>query len=167
MKAVAITPETPGSARLEELPEPRLDEVAGGRGVVVRVVRVGLDGTDREINAGEYGVAPEGCDFLVPGHEGFGVVEVVGPSVTELSPGDSVVAIVRHPGKGLYDQIGLPDFTLEPEYYEHGISRLHGFLTERYVDAPDFLVRVPAGLSAVGVLLEPMSVVEKGIAQAY
>ena len=56
-----------------------MSDVAGGRGVLVKVLRVGVDGTDREINAAEYGAAPEGYDFLVIGHEGFGQVEAVGP----------------------------------------------------------------------------------------
>src|SRR5439155_22117897 len=35
------------------------------------------------------------------------------------------------------------------------------------VDDPEYLVKVPGGLREVGVLLEPCSVVEKGITQAY
>jgi NADPH-dependent 2,4-dienoyl-CoA reductase/sulfur reductase-like enzyme len=35
------------------------------------------------------------------------------------------------------------------------------------VDDAEFIVKVPRGLREVGVLLEPMTVVEKGIAQAY
>ena len=42
------------------------------------MLRVGVDGTDKEINAAEYGAAPEGDDFLVIGHEGFGQIEAVG-----------------------------------------------------------------------------------------
>jgi threonine dehydrogenase-like Zn-dependent dehydrogenase len=33
--------------------------------VLVKVLRVGLDGTDKEINAGEYGTSPPGDDYLV------------------------------------------------------------------------------------------------------
>ena len=69
MKAVAISPGKPDSARLVELPMPHLEDIPDGRGVLVKVLRVGLDGTDREINAAEYGAAPPGYDFLVPGHE--------------------------------------------------------------------------------------------------
>ena len=64
----------------------------------MKVLRVGVDGTDKEINAAEYGAAPPGSDFLVTGHESFGRVEAVGPNVTELQPGDYVVATVRRPG---------------------------------------------------------------------
>ncbi|HVS43271.1 MAG TPA: glucose 1-dehydrogenase [Candidatus Dormibacteraeota bacterium] len=167
MQAIAITPGQAGSVRLESLPQPALDEVADGRGVLVRVLRVGLDGTDREIYDAKYGAAPSGYDFLVPGHEGLGVVEAVGENVTELAPGDHVVAIVRRPGTSRYDRIGLPDFTTDDTYFEHGISRLHGYLTERYVDTPEYLIRIPVALADLGVLLEPISIAEKGVAQAY
>ncbi|MGH2682644.1 MAG: glucose 1-dehydrogenase [Actinomycetota bacterium] len=167
MKAVAVFPGKPDSAHLTEIPDPLLEDVHGGRGVMVRVLRVGLDGTDREINAGEYGEAPDGSDLLVLGHESFGVVERVGPAVSELVPGDHVVARVRRAGTSLYDRIDMPDMTTDDAYFEHGISRVHGFLTERYVEEPRYLVRVPSALREVGVLLEPTSVVEKGVAQAY
>jgi threonine dehydrogenase-like Zn-dependent dehydrogenase len=167
MKAVAVFPGKADTAHLTDIPEPRLEDVPDGRGVLVRILRVGLDGTDKEINAGEYGAAPNGSDFLVLGHESFGVVDKVGPAVTELTPGDFVVARVRRAGTSLYDRIGMPDMTTNDTYFEHGISRVHGFLTERYVEEPEYLVRVPGALREVGVLLEPTSVVEKGILQAY
>ena len=103
MKAVAVLPGKPDSAHLTELSMPHLEDVPNGKGVLVRVLQVGLDGTDREINAAEYGAAPPGYDFLVLGHESFGVVEQVGPKVTELAPGDYVVARVRRPGSSIYD----------------------------------------------------------------
>src|SRR5438309_6019609 len=157
MKAITVTPGKANSAELRDIPKPSVGEVAGGRGVLVKILRVGLDGTDREINAGEYGAPPEGFDFLVLGHESFGVVEEVGRSVTELAPGDFVVARVRRAGTSLYDRIGMPDMTTDDAYFEHGISRVHGFLTERYVEEPEYLIRVPGALREVGVLLEPTS----------
>jgi glucose 1-dehydrogenase len=167
MKAITVTPRTPNSARLQDVPEPSMDQIPNGRAVQVKVLRVGLDGTDREINAGQYGTAPDGFDYLVVGHESFGVVEAVGPNVTELRPGDHVVARVRRAGSSIYDRIGMPDMTTDDAFFEHGISRVHGFLTERYVEDPEYLIRIPSGLATVGVLLEPTSVVEKGIAQAF
>jgi threonine dehydrogenase-like Zn-dependent dehydrogenase len=164
VKAVAVLPGKPGSAHLTEIPDPVL---TGDRDVLVRILQVGLDGTDKEINAAEYGVAPEGCDFLVIGHESFGVVEQVGPAVTELLPGDFVVARVRRAGTSLHDVIDRPDLTTDDSYFEHGISRVHGFLTERYVEEPRYLVRIPPALRDVAVLLEPLSVAEKGIVEAY
>jgi len=135
--------------------------------VLVKILKVGVDGTDKEINAAEYGAAPSGYDFLVIGHEGFGQVEAVGPEVTEFKPGDYVVATVRRPGHSIYDAIGESDVTTDSNYYERGINLLHGFLTEYYVDDADFMVKIPVGLKDVGVLLEPMTVVQKGIVQAY
>ena len=135
------------------MPKPSLDQVPNGRGVLVKVLRVGVDGTDKEINAAEYGAAPPGFDFLVIGHEGFGQVEAVGPNVTELKPGDYVVATVRRPGQSIYDLIGTNDMTTDDIYYERGINLRHGFLTEYYVDDAEFIVKVPQGLKHVGVLL--------------
>jgi threonine dehydrogenase-like Zn-dependent dehydrogenase len=167
MKAIAVFPGKPNSAHLAELAKPSVSDVPAGRGVLVRVLRVGVDGTDREINAAEYGAAPAGSEFLVIGHEGFGQVEAVGPSVTFVRPGDFVVATVRRPGSSLYDAIGLQDMTTDSQYFERGINLRHGYLTEYYVEDEEFVVKVPAGLRDVGVLLEPMTVAQKGITQAY
>ena len=101
------------------------------------------------------------------GHEGFGQVVEVGSAVTEVAPGDYVVATVRRPGSTLYDAIGTSDMTTDDTYYERGINLRHGYLTEYYVDDADFIVKIPQGLKEVAVLLEPVTVVEKGIAQAY
>jgi threonine dehydrogenase-like Zn-dependent dehydrogenase len=87
--------------------------------------------------------------------------------VRELAPGDYVVAMVRRPGSSLYDAIGRQDLTTDAVYYERGINLRHGFLAEYYADAADFLVPVPPGLRDVGVLMEPTSVAEKAIDQAY
>jgi threonine dehydrogenase-like Zn-dependent dehydrogenase len=77
MKAIAVFPGKPNRVHLAELPKPMIDESPGGRGVLVKVLRVGVDGTDREINAAEYGASPDGYDFLVIGHESLGRVEEV------------------------------------------------------------------------------------------
>lgn len=167
MKAIAVFPGKPGSVHLAEMPMPKVSDVPNGRGVLVRVLRVGVDGTDKEINAAEYGAAPPGYDFLAIGHEGFGQVESVGPNVTEVRPGDYVVATVRRPGTSIYDLIGTNDMTTDDTYFERGINLRHGFLTEHYVDDAEFIVKVPQGLKEAGVLLEPTTVVEKGIHQAY
>src|SRR6186713_2450262 len=167
MKALAVFPGQPNSLHLAELAKPSVADVPGGRGVLVRVLRVGVDGTDKEINAAEYGAAPDGYDFLVVGHEGFGQVEAVGPSVGFIKPGDFVVATVRRPGTSLYDTIGLQDMTTDDVYFERGINLRHGYLTEYYVEDETFVVKVPQALKEVGVLLEPMTVAQKGITQAY
>ena len=167
MKAVAVFPGTPGSIHLADLPTPSVDDIPDGHGVLVEVLRVGVDGTDKEINDAEYGAAPEGYDFLVTGHESLGRVLEVGENVRGLEPGDYVVATVRRPGSSIYDRIGTYDMTTDTTYFERGINLLHGYLTERYVDDPEYIVKVPTALKDVGVLLEPTSIAEKGIAQAY
>lgn len=167
MKGIAVVPGKPNSIHLAELPKPSVHEIPNGRGVLVQVLRVGVDGTDKEINAAEYGQAPPGYDFLVIGHECFGRVLEVGPNVSEFMPGDYIVPTVRRPGASFYDNIGQYDMTTEDTYYERGINLRHGYLTEYFVDDPEYIVKVPKGLKHVAVLLEPTSVIEKGIIQAY
>ena len=168
MQAVAVIAGRPGSLHLREVPRPRLDDVPGGRGVLVDVIRVGVDATDREIVDAEYGAAPEGDEHLILGHESLGRVAAVGPNApASLRPGTLVVATVRRPGGSIYDQIGLPDMTTDEEVLERGINGLHGFLAEAFVEDATYLVPLPESLEAVGVLLEPLSIAEKGIRQAF
>src|SRR6266705_429355 len=133
MKAICVIPGKPNSVHMREVPKPNVPDIPNGRGVLVKILRVGVDGTDKEINAAEYGAAPTGYDYLTIGHEGFGRVEAIGPSVTELKPGDYVVATVRRPGHSIYDLIGTNDMTTDDGYYERVIHLRHGFLTEYYV----------------------------------
>lgn len=167
MKAIAVFPRKRDSIHLVQLPSPKVTDISDGRGVLVKVLRCGVDGTDREINNGEYGAAPEGYDFLITGHENFGQVVDIGPNVADLKPGDYAVATVRRPGSSLYDKIGMSDMTIDDVYFERGISKLHGFLTEYYVDNSKYVVKIPQNLNRVAVLMEPLTVAEKGIAQAY
>jgi threonine dehydrogenase-like Zn-dependent dehydrogenase len=168
MKAIAVHPGVPNSMHLREVPRPRLDEIPGGRGVLVEVLRVGVDGTDKEINAAEYGDAPDGHDYLITGHESLGRVADAGPNVpTTIRPGTIVVASVRRPGTSVYDAIGLQDFTTDDVYFERGINKCHGYLCEHYVEDFQYIVPLPECLSETGVLLEPMTVAEKAVNQAY
>ncbi|MGO8948150.1 MAG: glucose 1-dehydrogenase [Ktedonobacterales bacterium] len=168
MKAIAVYPGKPDSMHLEDVPTPELTDIPDGRGVLVKVLRVGVDGTDREITEGKYGQAPDGDAFLITGHENFGQVLEVGPNVPRrIKPGTYVVATVRRPGQSIYDQIGRQDLTTEDKYYERGINLLHGYLTEYYVEDANYVVPLPETLHEVGVLLEPLSVTEKGIFQAF
>jgi len=167
IKAVAVIPGKPNTIHLREVPKPAVSDVPNGRGVLVKILRVGVDGTDKEISAAEYGAAPAGDDYLIVGHESFGVVEEVGPNVSEFKPGDYVSLTVRRPGLSLYDTIGTYDMTTDDTYFERGINLRHGFLTEYIVDEPKYIIRVPENMKEVGVLMEPMSVAQKAIEQAY
>ena len=167
VKAIAVIPGKPNTIHLREVPKPRVEDVPNGRGVLIKILQVGVDGTDKEINAAEYGATPAGDDYLIIGHESFGRVEGVGPKVTEFKQGDYVALTVRRPGSSIYDQIGTYDMTTDDTYFERGINLRHGFLTEYVVDEPEYIIRVPENLKEVGVLMEPMSVAQKAIEQAY
>ena len=52
-------------------------------------------------------------------------------------------------------------------YQERGIVGRHGFMAEYYVESPQWLNKIPKDTAEIGVLLEPMSVVEKGIDHAF
>lgn len=175
MKAVAVLPGTPDSVHLQEIPVPQLADqphphvcrVPEGRAVLVKVLQIGVDATDREINEALYGNAPPGVKHLVIGHESFGQVVEVGDKVAEVKPGDYVTCTVRRPGESLFDKIGRNDLTSEEVYYERGINLCHGFLTEYFVDDAEFVVKVPRDLKHLGVLSEPASVCAKAIEQAF
>jgi hypothetical protein len=44
MKATAVTPDKPNTAHLREFPKPHLNGHDNSRGVLVKVLRVGVDG---------------------------------------------------------------------------------------------------------------------------
>ena len=167
MKAVAVTPGTPNSVHLRNIDKPSVEDIPEGLGVLVRVLKVGVDATDREINDALYGNSPGDDDFLVIGHEVFGIVEAVGEKVKRVKVGDYVTATVRRPGNSLYDVIGHNDMTSDEVYYERGINLLHGYMTEYFVDEEEYIVRVPEGLKHLHVLMEPMSCAAKAVHQAF
>jgi threonine dehydrogenase-like Zn-dependent dehydrogenase len=163
MKAIAIVPGTAGS-RLVERPEPSIttqDEVK------VRMVRVGICGTDREEVSGGRAQAPDGETELVIGHEMLGQVVGVGSSVTRVMPGDYAVFTVRRGcGECACCVMNRADMCQTGKYRERGIRGLDGYQTEYAVDQEQYVVRVPTELEPVGVLMEPLSVVEKAIDEA-
>ena len=164
MKAIVIAPHVADSIHMRDMPDPELarDQVA------VKTIRVGLCATDVELERGIYGEAPAGSEFLILGHENFGIVEQVGPQVKDLKTGDFVVATVRRPcGTCPQCKAGENDMCSSGLYTERGIMRRHGFMAQFYVESPRYLHRIPNSVRDVGVLLEPMSVVEKGIDQAF
>lgn len=168
MKAIAVHPRQANSIHLRDVPKPSLHDVPGGRGVLVETLRVGVDGTDKEINEGKYGQAPPGDDYLIIGHENLGRVVDAGPNVPDsLRPGALVVATVRRPGESIYDRIGLQDMTTDDVYFERGINLLHGYMAEYYIEDAAYMVPLADTLADVGVLLEPLTVSEKGVKQAF
>lgn len=163
MNAVAVVPGTRDSLHVrDDAPDPGPSD----GDVLVRVL-AGICGTDLEIHHGLFGAAPEGSPFLILGHESLGVVEAA-PAGSGLAKGDLVAATVRRscPEACAACVSDQNDMCLTGHYLERGIIGLHGFMSERYVESPRYLVPVSRHLAAVGVLLEPMSIVQKGIDQA-
>jgi len=128
---------------------------------------VGICGTDREELSGGRAQAPDGQTELVIGHEMFGQVASVGSSVTLVKHGDYAVFTVRRGcGECASCLMNRADMCQTGKYRERGIRGLDGYQTEYAVDRERYIVRVPNELESVGVLLEPLSVVEKAIDEA-
>jgi threonine dehydrogenase-like Zn-dependent dehydrogenase len=158
MKAITVEPKKPGTARLEDVPEPD----ARDGSVLVEAIAVGVCGTDVEIVEGKYGWAPAGKTRLVLGHESLGRVMDPGPA-GGLNKGDLVAGIVRRP-----DPVPCPncavgewDMCRNGQYTERGIKQIDGFMSERWRIEPEYAMRVNPSLGLLGVLLEPTTVVAK------
>lgn len=158
MKAITVEPKKPGTARLEDVPEP--DPKNGS--VLVEAVAVGVCGTDVEIAEGKYGWAPPGKTRLVLGHESLG--RVIEPDPTgRMKEGDLVVGIVRRP-----DPVPCPncavgewDMCRNGQYTERGIKQIDGYMSEHWRIEPDYAIKIDPSLGLLGVLLEPTTVVAK------
>src|SRR5438128_646174 len=164
MKAIAVFPDT-REIRLIDQPEPRLRAPSDVR---LRMLDVGVCGTDREICAFQYGTPPAGRDHLVIGHESLGEVVEVGAATSRLKPGDLVVPMVRRPcthADCVACRAGRQDFCFTGDFSERGINGLDGFMTESVVDDERYMHVVPRTLRDVGVLVEPLTIAEKALIQ--
>ncbi|MES3162311.1 MAG: glucose 1-dehydrogenase [Halorubrum sp.] len=161
MKAIAVYEDGDEPVVIEK---PRPEPAAGE--ALVRTLRVGVDGTDHEVIAGEHGEPPDGEDHLVLGHEAVGVVE--DPNDTPFDRGDIVVPTVRRPPNGAneYFARGEPDMAPDGQYHERGIVGAHGFMAEYFTSPAEFLVEVPSELAEWGFLVEPISIAEKAVDHA-
>jgi threonine dehydrogenase-like Zn-dependent dehydrogenase len=158
MRAITLDPGRPGSAALEEMPEPAAKEGA----ILVDAIALGICGTDAEIVRGDYGEAPPGSERLILGHESLGRVAEA-PEGSGFAPGDLVVGVVRRP-----DPLPCPscaagewDFCRNGQYTERGIKALHGYGSERWRIEPEFAVKLNPELGELGVLMEPTTIVAK------
>lgn len=163
MKAIALRPGTK-ELRLEERPEPAL---TADDQVKLRVVRVGICGTDREEAAGGRAEPPPGRSDLIIGHEMMGQVVEVGAKVSRVQAGDYAVFTVRRGcGRCLPCAINRSDMCRTGQYSERGIWKADGYQAQFVVDSETYAVKVPARLEPVGVLAEPLSIAEKAVAEA-
>ena len=136
----------------------------------IRILDVGVCGTDREICAFDYGTPPAGADQLVIGHEALGEVVEVGPGVTRVKAGDLVVPMVRRPCEVpscSACRSDRQDFCFTGEFRERGIREQNGFMTEEIVEEERYLNPVPRELRDVGVLVEPLTIAEKALIQIW
>lgn len=166
MRAVGVSP----SRREVQIVEHQTPQLSSDYEVKVRSLEVGICGTDKEICHFVYGSPPKGFDYLVIGHESLGEVVEVGSKVRDLKKGDLIVPSVRRPCPHDYCQScqeGRQDFCFTNDFTERGIKMTHGFMTEFYVDEERFLNTVPHHLRDVGVLVEPLTVAEKGLEQVW
>lgn len=158
MRALTVIPEQPDTLAVTDVDEPE----AGPDELLVDGIAVGVCATDREIAAGEYGWAPPGRERLVLGHESLGRVRAT-PEGSDFAVGDLVVGVVRRPdpepcgacARGQFDMCRNGDYT------ERGIKAIDGFASERWTIETDYAVRLDPSLEAVGMLLEPTTVVAK------
>jgi threonine dehydrogenase-like Zn-dependent dehydrogenase len=165
MRAVAVFPKTREVRIIERPPPPAVT----GSQVLLRVLEVGICGTDREIGSFAYGSPPAGADHLVLGHEALAEVADTGPDVTLVHEGDLVVPTVRRPcphKRCRACRANRPDFCVTGDFIERGIKGAHGFLQEWVVEDEEHLVPAPRKLADVAVLTEPLTVAAKAAEQA-
>src|SRR5437879_11759703 len=163
MRALTVTPGVKNSIKLAQIDEP----TPTASQALLRVREIGICGTDMDLNQGFYGEAHTEPSYRVTGHESLSTVESIPKNNQGISKGDLVVPTVRRPDDCINCQHGESDMCLTGNYKEHGIKGLHGFGSDFAVSDFNFLVKVPSGLADVAVLLEPMSVGEKGVYQAF
>lgn len=163
MKAISLIPKTT-RVILKDWPEPMIqspDEIK------VKVLHVGICGTDREEVGGGRADAPPGEKELIIGHEMLGQVMEVGAKVSSFKPGDLAVITVRRECPNCPAcNIARSDMCLTGNYTERGIKGRHGFQATYVVDKERYALHVPKEIQKIGVLAEPMSVVQKAIDEA-
>ncbi|MGH7929513.1 MAG: glucose 1-dehydrogenase [Candidatus Binatia bacterium] len=166
MRAIAVTPADKTVSIIDQ-PEP---EITAPLHVKLRMIEAGVCGTDREICSFEYGTPPPGAEYLIIGHESLGEVIEVGSKVTRVKVGDLVVPMVRRPcphDDCMACRAGRQDFCFTGNFTERGIKKQHGFMAQFIVDDEQFMNPVPRELRGVAVLVEPLTIAEKGLAQVW
>jgi glucose 1-dehydrogenase len=164
MKAVAVFP---GSREVKVI-EQQEPQITQPDEVMLRMLDIGICGTDKEICTFEYGTPPPGDDYLVIGHESLAEVVAAGSAVERFQAGDLVVPSVRrpcpHPGC-LACRSGHQDYCYTGDFHERGIKEAHGYMTEYVVDHERYMNLVPPDLREIAVLAEPLTIAEKALGQ--
>ncbi len=141
MKA-AIVREFQTELKIEELAKP----TPGSGQALVKLEACGVCHTDLHAINGDWPVKPKLP--LIPGHEGVGIVEAVGPNVTSVKVGDRVGI------PWLYSACGECDYCLEGKEtlchnQENGGYSVDGGYAEYCLAAADYVAKIPENLSSV------------------
>ena len=167
MRAVAVFPNDKTIKVIDNHPEPKLERDSEA---LLEMLDIGVCGTDKEIARFDYGIPPEGSSYLVIGHESLARVKRVGSLVTRIKPGDLVVTMVRRPcphPECRACRAGRQDFCFTGDFTERGIKGRHGYMTEQVVDEAHYMHVVPEHLRDIGILVEPLTIAEKGLIQTW
>lgn len=151
----ALVLERKGEIRLRDIDLP---QALGPGDVRIRLHTVGICGSDVHYythgGIGDFVVrAP-----MVLGHEASGIVEEVGPGVTDLRPGDRVCMEPGIPDLGSRaSRLGI--YNVDPAMTFWATPPVHGVLTESVVHPAAFTYRLPEGVGfAEGAMVEPFAV---------
>lgn len=141
MKA-AVVSEFKQELAVQELPKP----TPGPGQALVKMEACGVCHTDLHAVNGDWPVKPKLP--LIPGHEGVGVVEAIGPGVTSVKVGDRVGI------PWLYSACGECDYCLSGQEtlcldQENGGYSVDGAYAEYCLAAADYVAKIPEGLSSV------------------
>jgi len=135
--------------------------------ILIKTLKTGICSTDRELIEQEIDF-PENDDFLVLGHEAVGKVVDVGKKNSQFNKGDIVVPTVRRGcGECTFCNNQRSDMCITGKYKERGIVKLHGFMSEYFIEQEINLIKIPKHLSSNAVLLEPLSVGMKAIEEYF
>jgi threonine dehydrogenase-like Zn-dependent dehydrogenase len=156
MRAITLIPGKQGTLGVTEVPEPQPKPSQ----LLVQGLALGICGTDRELNSGEYGWPR--TEPMILGHESLGRV-LQSPEGSAYSPGDLVVGVVRRPDPKPCPACARGEFDMcrNGEYTERGIKELDGYGSERWVVEAGYAIKIDPALGELGVLVEPASVVAK------
>lgn len=141
MKA-AIVKEFQTKLQIEDTQKP----TPGAGQALVKLEACGVCHTDLHAINGDWPVKPKLP--LIPGHEGVGIVEAIGPDVTSVQVGDRVGI------PWLYSACGECDYCLQGKEtlchsQENGGYSVDGGYAEYCLAAADYVAKIPENLSSV------------------
>lgn len=136
----ALVYQGPGKMALEDRPQP---DLMAPTDAIVKITKTTICGTDLHILKGD---VPSCVPGRILGHEGVGIIDKVGPNVTEFRPGDHVlISCISACGRCIY---------CRKQMYSHCTSggwilgnKIDGTQAEfvRIPHADTSLYRIPAG----------------------